>query len=61
MSACLRGGGDTGEEDSEQRGSCQGGCLLDGVEKGRQGKPWQGMPQMKGLKELKLPVGNEMS
>ena len=60
VSARRRGGGDTGEEDSEQRGSCQGGRLLDGTEVGREGKPWQAMPQMKGLKELKLPVGNEV-
>lgn len=61
ISACVRGGGDAGEEDSEQRGSCQGGRLLDGIKESGPGKSWQDMPQMKGLKELKLPVGNEMS
>ena len=53
------GGGDAGEKDSEQRSSCQGGRFLDGSKGGRAGKPWQDMPQVKGLKELKLPVGNE--
>ena len=55
------GGGDTGEKDSEQRGACQGGRFLDCTKEGHSGKPWQDMPQVKGLKELKLPVGNEMS
>jgi hypothetical protein len=59
--ACRGGGGETGEKDSEQRGSCQGGGLLEPVDEGDEGKPWQGMPQVKGLKELKLPVGNEIS
>jgi hypothetical protein len=47
------------EEDIEQQGSCQGGGLLDDGGKGGKGESWQGMPQVKGLKELKLPVGNE--
>jgi len=50
-------GGDTGEKDSEQKGSCQGGSLLGRIQKGCARNPWQAMPQMKGLKELKLPVG----
>jgi hypothetical protein len=61
ITACAGGGGEAGEEDIEQRGSCQGGCLLDTVNEGSEGKPWQGMPQVKGLKELKLPVGNDIS
>lgn len=44
------------EEDSEQKGSCQGGRLLDADEEGRSGQSCEGMPQVKGLKELKLPV-----
>jgi hypothetical protein len=48
------------EEDIEQQGSCQGGRILDNSGKGSEGKSWQGMPQVKGLKELKLPVGNEI-
>ncbi len=59
--ACAGGGGETGEEDIEQRGSCQGGGLLEQTSEGGEGKPWQGMPQVKGLKELTLPVGNEIS
>ncbi len=49
------------EEDIEQGGSCQGsGFLVDGLE-GCEGASWQGMPQVKKLKELKLPVGNEIA
>jgi hypothetical protein len=48
------------EEDSEQQGSCRGSSLLDGGGEGGKGESWQGMPQVKGLKELKLPVGNEI-
>jgi hypothetical protein len=48
------------EEDIEQQGSCQGGRILDDRGKGGEGESWQGMPQVKGLKELKLPVGNEI-
>jgi len=59
--ACKGGGGEAGEEDIEQRGSCQGGRLLVASAEGSEGKSWQGMPQVKGLKELKLPVGNEIS
>jgi hypothetical protein len=47
------------EEDIEQSGSCQGGRLLGQLQKGGEGESWQDMPQVKGLKELKLPVGNE--
>jgi hypothetical protein len=47
------------EENSEQQGSCQGSSLLDGGDEGGEGESWQGMPQVKGLKELMLPVGNE--
>lgn len=32
---------------------------MDGNEEGYSGESWQDMPQVKGLKELKLPVGNE--
>jgi hypothetical protein len=49
------------EKDTEQQGSCQGGRILDDGGKGGEGKSWQGMPQVKGLKELKLPVGNEIT
>jgi hypothetical protein len=49
------------EEDIEQQGSCQGGGLLDDGSEGGEGESWQGMPQVKGLKELKLPVGNEIA
>jgi hypothetical protein len=48
------------EKDIEQRGSCKGGCLLVRLHEGGEGESWQVMPQVKGLKELKLPVGNEM-
>jgi hypothetical protein len=47
------------EKDSEQQGSCQGDSILDKFQKGSSRKSWQDMPQVKGLKELKLPVGNE--
>jgi hypothetical protein len=47
------------EKDSEQQGSCQGDSVLDKFQKGSSRKSWQDMPQVKGLKELKLPVGNE--
>jgi len=47
------------EEDREQEDSCQGGGFLDDLQKGSSGKSWQDMPQVKGLKELKLPVGSE--
>lgn len=47
------------EEDSEQKGSCQGGCLLERFQQGGKGESWQGMPQMKELKELTLLVSNE--
>jgi hypothetical protein len=49
-----------GEKDSEQQGSCQGSSFLDNLQKGSSRKSWQDMPQVKGLKELKLPVGSEM-
>jgi hypothetical protein len=49
-----------GEKDSEQQGSCQGGSFLDNLQEGSSRKSWQDMPQVKGLKELKLPVGSEM-
>lgn len=48
------------EKDSEQQGSCQGSGFLDDIQKGGNRKSWQDMPQVKGLKELKLPVGSEM-
>jgi hypothetical protein len=48
------------EKDSEQGGSCQGGCLLERFQQGGKGKSWQGMPQMKELKELTLLVSNEV-
>ncbi len=44
------------EEGSEQEGSCQGGRFLDRLYEGDKGKSWQGMPQVKGLKELELLV-----
>jgi hypothetical protein len=47
------------EEDSEQEGSCQGGCLLERFQQGGKGKSWQDMPQMKELKELTLLVSDE--
>jgi hypothetical protein len=47
------------EEDIEQRGSCQGEHFLDRFQTGRKRASWQGMPQMKGMKELKLPVGQQ--
>jgi hypothetical protein len=47
------------EKGSEQKGSCQGNSFLDKLQKGSSRKSWQDMPQVKGLKELKLPVGNE--
>jgi hypothetical protein len=47
------------EEDTEQRGSCQGGGVLDWTAEGGKRESWQVMPQVKELKELKLPVGNE--
>jgi hypothetical protein len=48
------------EKDIEQNGSCQGDRFLVELQEGGEGESWQVMPQMKGLKELKLPVGNEM-
>lgn len=48
------------EKDSEQQGSCQGSGFLGDLQKGGNRKSWQDMPQVKGLKELKLPVGSEM-
>jgi|WetSurMetagenome_2_1015567.scaffolds.fasta_scaffold102520_3 hypothetical protein len=43
------------EETCERKGSHERGCLVGWSEKG-DGRSRQGMPQMKGLKELKLPV-----
>lgn len=48
------------EEDIEQRGSCQGSGFLGDCIEDNEGKSWQVMPQVKVLKELKLPVGNEI-
>jgi hypothetical protein len=47
------------EKDDEQEVSCQGSRFLGRSEQGGEGESWQGMPQVKELKELKLPVGNE--
>jgi len=47
------------EKDDEQEGSCQGSRFLDRSEQGGERESWQDMPQVKELKELKLPVGNE--
>ncbi len=49
-------GGGRDEEDSEQEGSCQGGRFLERYGEGGKRESWQGMPQVKGLKELKLLV-----
>ena len=53
-------GGDSGEKDSEQQGTCKGSGFLDNLQKSSSRESWQDMPQVKGLKELKLPVGGEM-
>ena len=47
-------GGETDEEGIEQKGPCKGGCLLGKFQEGNERKSWQGMPQVKGLKELKV-------
>ncbi len=47
------------EKDSEQEGSCQGGCLLERFQQSSEGESRQGMPQMKELKELTLLVSSE--
>jgi hypothetical protein len=54
-----KGGGRDEEEGIEQSGSCQGGRILEQLQEGGEGESWQDMPQVKGLKELKLPVGNK--
>ncbi|HET6363731.1 MAG TPA: hypothetical protein VFG02_01655, partial [Nitrospirota bacterium] len=47
------------EKDDEQESSRQRGCLLECHETNGKAESWYGMPQMKGLKELKLLVSNE--
>jgi hypothetical protein len=47
------------EKDSEQGNTCQGGGILEFHERSGNEESWRGMPQMKRLKGLKLPVGNE--
>jgi len=47
------------EEDSEQEGSCKGGCLLEQLQQGGKGESRQGMPQVKELKSLMLLVSNQ--
>jgi hypothetical protein len=49
------------EKDSEQKGSCQGGRLLEQLQECGERESWQDMPQVKELKELKSPVGDETS
>jgi hypothetical protein len=54
-----RGGENRDEEISEQESSRKRGCLLECHETTGEAESWYGMPQMKGLKELKLLVSNE--
>jgi hypothetical protein len=52
----YRGKGDGDEEGVVQKGPCSRGCVLGRDQEGINREPRQRMPQMKGLKELKLPV-----
>jgi len=60
LSIAASRGGEAGEKDSEQQGTCKGSGFLDNLQKSSSRESWQDMPQVKGLKELKLPVGGEM-
>jgi len=49
------------EKDIEQKGSCEGSGFLERFRQGGERESWQGMPQMKELKELRLLVSNDAS